>query len=356
MSERWYKEAVIYCVEVDDVPGLRRRRVRRPARADQPAGLPRPRSASTCLWLNPIHPVAATATTATTSPTTTASTRGSALSATSPSSRCRRASAASGSCSTSSSTTPPTSIRGSSPRAASPDSPYRDWYVWSETEPADRRQGIVFPGEQTETWTCDDDGQGVVLPPLLRLPARPELGQPRRCARRSRRSWASGCSSAPPASASTPRRSSWSRSRPDVDPAPQDFTILDDWRQDVQWRSGDAVLLCEANVDAGRAPEVLRGRTGRPERPGAHAVRLPAQRRAVAGAGARSDAEPLVEALRTLPQLPAMAQWATFLRNHDELDLSRLTEEQRRTSSARSRRSPTCSSTTAASGAGSRRC
>ena len=44
---------------------------------------------------------------------------------------------------------------------------------------------------------------------------------------------------------------------------------------------------------------------------------------------ARQDAEALVEALGALPRLPAMAQWATFLRNHDELDLSRLTDEQR---------------------------
>ena len=44
-------------------------------------------------------------------------------------------------------------------RAQSPDSPYRDWYVWSDDEPADRRQGIVFPGEQTETWTFDDQAQ-----------------------------------------------------------------------------------------------------------------------------------------------------------------------------------------------------
>ena len=36
-----------------------------------------------------------------------------------------------------------------------------------------------------------------------------------------------------------------------------------------------------------------------------------------------------MEALTALPKLPAMAQWATFLRNHDELDLSRLTSEQR---------------------------
>ncbi len=44
---------------------------------------------------------------------------------------------------------------------------------------------------------------------------------------------------------------------------------------------------------------------------------------------ARQDAEPLVEALRDPVRLPARGQWATFLRNHDELDLSRLTDDQR---------------------------
>ena len=38
---------------------------------------------------------------------------------------------------------------------SSPDSPYRDWYVWSDSEPSDRRQGMVFPGEQHETWSYD---------------------------------------------------------------------------------------------------------------------------------------------------------------------------------------------------------
>jgi maltose alpha-D-glucosyltransferase/alpha-amylase len=44
---------------------------------------------------------------------------------------------------------------------------------------------------------------------------------------------------------------------------------------------------------------------------------------------ARHDPEPIVEALRATPQLPHGGQWATFLRNHDEIDLSRLTAEQR---------------------------
>jgi maltose alpha-D-glucosyltransferase/alpha-amylase len=44
---------------------------------------------------------------------------------------------------------------------------------------------------------------------------------------------------------------------------------------------------------------------------------------------ARHDPEPVVEALRETPALPEGAQWATFLRNHDEVDLSRLTAGQR---------------------------
>jgi hypothetical protein len=50
------------------------------------------------------------------------------------------------------------------------------------------------------------------------------------------------------------------------------------------------------------------------------------------------------------------AQWAHFLRNHDELDLGRLTDEQRQKVFARFGPEKTCSSTTAASAAASRRC
>jgi maltose alpha-D-glucosyltransferase/alpha-amylase len=44
---------------------------------------------------------------------------------------------------------------------------------------------------------------------------------------------------------------------------------------------------------------------------------------------ARSDSEPIAETLRTAPPLPPGGQWATFLRNHDEVDLSQLTARQR---------------------------
>jgi maltose alpha-D-glucosyltransferase/alpha-amylase len=45
---------------------------------------------------------------------------------------------------------------------------------------------------------------------------------------------------------------------------------------------------------------------------------------------ARQDAGPIAATVRELPDLPRYAQWATFLRNHDEVDLGRLTPEERK--------------------------
>jgi maltose alpha-D-glucosyltransferase/alpha-amylase len=115
---------------------------------------------------------------------------------------------------------------------------------------------------------------------------------------------------------------------PGVNPGPMDFTILDDWRQDIQWRNGEAVLLCEANV----APEDLpKYCAAAPDGPNdrAHLMFAFGLNAKLWLALARCDAEPVIEALGALPKLAAMAQWATFLRNHDELDLSKLTDEQR---------------------------
>lgn len=43
----------------------------------------------------------------------------------------------------------------------------------------------------------------------------------------------------------------------------------------------------------------------------------------------RADPALLIEALRSRPALPIEAQWANFLRNHDELTLDQLTEDER---------------------------
>ncbi|MFN7104274.1 MAG: alpha-amylase family glycosyl hydrolase, partial [Pseudorhizobium sp.] len=37
-----------------------------------------------------------------------------------------------------------------------PNSPYRDWYIWSKKKPADAHEGVIFPGVQESTWTRDE--------------------------------------------------------------------------------------------------------------------------------------------------------------------------------------------------------
>ncbi len=44
---------------------------------------------------------------------------------------------------------------------------------------------------------------------------------------------------------------------------------------------------------------------------------------------ARGDAGPIRRVLEAMPPIPKTAQWANFLRNHDELNLARLSDEER---------------------------
>ena len=210
---------------------------------------------------------------------------------------------------------------------SSADSPYRDWYVWSTDEPPGRRQGIVFPGEQTETWSFEERAGAWYFHRFYRF--QPDLNWSNPAVRteigKVMSYWlelgASGfrIDAAPFVLEQT---------GPGMDPGPSDFSILDDWRQDTQWQVGDCILLCEANV----APsDVAHFAGGRGDGPSDRAQMIfdfllnPKAWLALA----RADAEPIIEALQTAVLLPAGAQWATFLRNHDELDLGRLTDEQR---------------------------
>ena len=178
MAGRWYKEAVIYCVEVDsfqdsdgdgcgDLRGL-----------DQPAGLPRPaRRDLPVAQPDPSRPAARQRL------------RRQRLLRHRPAARqprrlrrarpAGRANAASGSCSTWWSTTPPTSTRGSSL------GPQRPGLAVPRLVRVERRPSRPTAGRASSSRASrprpgpsTDAGQALVLPPLLRLPARPELGQP----------------------------------------------------------------------------------------------------------------------------------------------------------------------------------
>jgi maltose alpha-D-glucosyltransferase / alpha-amylase len=325
VSDRWYQEAVVYCIEVDafqdsngdgcgDLPGLI-------SRLDYLARL-----GVTCLWLNPIHPSPQRDDGYDVSDYYGIDPRLGTLgdfTELSIQARQRGIRLLLDLVVNHTSDQHPWFLNARS----SPDSPYRDWYVWSEQEPADRRQGIVFPGEQTETWTWDDVA-GVWYYHRF-YDFQPDLNWSNPAVRTEIKKvmafWlqlgASGfrVDAAPFV---------LEQVRPGVDPGPLDFTILDNWRQDVQWHTSDAVLLCEANVDAEAIPKYC---AAAPDGPNdrAHMMFSFGLNAQLWLALARQDAEPVVQALGGMPSLPKAAQWATFLRNHDELDLSRLTEEQR---------------------------
>ena len=210
---------------------------------------------------------------------------------------------------------------------SSPDSPYRDWYVWSADEPPSRHQGTVFPGEQTETWTFDDQAQAWYFHRFYDF--QPDLNWANPAVRREMAKvmnfWlqmgAAGfrIDAAP---------FILELVKPGVDPGPQDFSIMDSWRQETQWVRGDSVLLCEANVAPSDVGNFVASRSDGPSDRAQMMFDFLLNPRMWL-ALARYDAEPLIEALTTAVRLPQGGQWVTFLRNHDELDLSRLTDEQR---------------------------
>jgi len=209
---------------------------------------------------------------------------------------------------------------------SSPDSPHRDWYVWSETEPPDRHQGMVFPGEQYETWTYDRTAKAWYYHRFYDF--EPDLN------------------TANPAVWQEVKKivGFWTQLgvagfRMDAAPfiiehtvpgqsaGEKDFEMLTDLRGHLSWRRGDAIILAEANVEPSMLVEYFGDSGGSANR--LHMLFDFALNGRLMLALAREDAEPVGEALRDTPPLPEPAQWATFLRNHDENDLSRLTADQR---------------------------
>jgi maltose alpha-D-glucosyltransferase/alpha-amylase len=95
-------------------------------------------------------------------------------------------------------------------------------------------------------------------------------------------------------------------------------------RDFLQWRSGSAILLAEANVPPDESLQYFGPDGDRLQM----MLNFPVNQR-LFYALATADLGPLVWALEQTRQRPSNAQWVQFLRSHDELDLGRLTVEQR---------------------------
>jgi maltose alpha-D-glucosyltransferase/alpha-amylase len=205
-----------------------------------------------------------------------------------------------------------------------PDSPFRDWYVWSDTEPPDRFEGMVFPGVENEIWTYDEVAHAWYRHRFYRF--EPDLNTDNPAVQEEIQKIAmfwiglgvSGFRIDAAPFLIEPRKGPKDRPR---------FEFLRELREALSWQRGDSVMLAEANV----SDEELRDYFGQADGTATRVLMVFAFRlnQALILALAREDARPVAATLRELPDLPRYGQWATFLRNHDEVDLGRLTEEER---------------------------
>src|SRR6202008_1912097 len=104
----------------------------------------------------------------------------------------------------------------------------------------------------------------------------------------------------------------------------EQYEMLRTFREFLQWREGDAIILAEANVLPNTDLEYF----------GDAGERLPMMFNFQLNQNtfytlATGDTKPLKHALLPTKPRPPSAQGGVFLRNHDELDLGRLTPEQR---------------------------
>ena len=198
-----------------------------------------------------------------------------------------------------------------------------DWYVWAKKRPRNFKSGVVFPGVQKTTWTFDRRQREYYFHRFYDFQPDLDMDNPRvrEEVRRIMGFWvqlgvAGFRVDAVPFVLEKPPRGSGPRTI--------HFEYLEEFREFLQWRSGEAVLLGEANV----TPQETR-----PYFAGGHGLHMMFNfwvNQHLWLALASRDARPLAAALRATKALPPTAQWAHFLRNHDELDLGRLSLQERR--------------------------
>jgi trehalose synthase len=207
---------------------------------------------------------------------------------------------------------------------SSPDSPFRDYYVWADEPPDEPKNEVVFPDAEDSIWTFDQEAGQYYLhhfyshQPDLNI-ANPEV--------RQEISMIAGF---------------WLELGVDgfrVDAVPFLFEtggiagavdldphdMLRDLRSFMARRKGDSVLLGEVNLE----PKELRSYFGGEDGDEVQLLFNFPLMQAIYLSFAREDARPLAAALRETVRATDDQQYANFLRNHDELTLDKLANAER---------------------------
>jgi trehalose synthase len=204
------------------------------------------------------------------------------------------------------------------------DNPFHDFYVWKDEKPAERPGDVVFPDRENSNWAYDRKARRWYLhrfyshQPDLNV-ANPEV--------RDEIAQVAGFWLEQGLSGfrldAVPFLIEPTGMPPGADPDPHE--LLRDVRRFMGRRKGESILLGEVNLPPEESAEFFGGRGGE-ELDMLFSFTV---NQAMYLALAREDAAPLAAALEALPPIPPDCQWANFVRNHDELTLDKLTEEER---------------------------
>jgi maltose alpha-D-glucosyltransferase/alpha-amylase len=204
-----------------------------------------------------------------------------------------------------------------------PKSQYRDWYVWSKKKPKHADDGVVFPGVQKSTWNYDKIARAWYFHRFYDF--QPDLN-----------------TSNPKVQAEILKiMGFWiqlgvsgfrmdavpfviAKKGADVTRPTEQYDMLRTFREFLSWRQGDAIILAEANVLPKTDLQYFGTSGERMQMMFNFAVN-----QHLFYALATGDSRPLTKALKVTRTSETTAQWGQFLRNHDELDLGRLTNKQR---------------------------
>jgi maltose alpha-D-glucosyltransferase / alpha-amylase len=203
-----------------------------------------------------------------------------------------------------------------------PNSPYRDYYVWSDTDEKFSQARIIFLDTEKSNWTWDEVAGQYFWHRFYS--SQPDLNYDNPAVQEEMlkvmKFWLDLGVDGFRADA-VPYL--FERPGTNCENLPETHTYLKRMRKFIDENYPDRILLCEAN----QWPQDVIDYFGDDDE--FHmAFHFPVMPRIYMSL-ALGDRTPLVEILNATPDISQNNQWATFLRNHDELTLEMVTPEER---------------------------
>jgi maltose alpha-D-glucosyltransferase/alpha-amylase len=207
-------------------------------------------------------------------------------------------------------------------RRAKPGSAARDFYVWSDTDQRYQGTRIIFLDTETSNWTWDPVAQAYFWHRFYSHQPDLNFDNPRVLKEviKTMRLWLDMGVDGLRLDA-IPYLIE--REGTNNENLPETHEVLKKIRAALDERYQDRMLLAEAN----QWPEDTAPYFGDGDE--CHmAFHFPLMPR-IYMAVAQEDRHPVTDIIRQMPEIPGICQWAIFLRNHDELTLEMVTEEER---------------------------